>query len=398
MPTDRMTRIVILGGGFAGLYAARELERRLGRDESVEITLINRDNFFLFTPMLHEVASAELDLTHIVNPIRKLLRRTSFFHGEVLGIDVAKQLVAVEHGDRPGHPHDLPYDHLVLALGSVTNTYGLSGVAEHALTMATLGDALRLRNRMIDNLEEADFECCKSQRERLLSFVVAGGGFAGVETMGAINDFVRNALRYYRNLEPGDVRMVLVHSGDPVLPELGPSLGRYAQEKLAERGVELRLGRKLKSASGEGVLLDDGSFVPAGTVIWTAGRSAHPLMAAIPGEREGGKLCTDEFLRVKGTENLWALGDGARIPSRPGGPPCPPTAQHASRQGKVLAQNLVAAIRGQRMKPFRFRTLGLLASLGHRTGVAQIFGLRFSGFFAWWLWRTIYLSKLPRFE
>src|SRR6266853_2814365 len=231
-------RILILGGGFAGLTVAMELEKKLGRDPSIEITLINRNNFFLFTPMLHEVATSDLDLTTIVNPARKMLRRVRFLAGEVEQVDIGQQRVAVSHGF-DHHHHTLGYDYLVLGLGSVTNLYGIPGLREYALTMKTLGDAMRLRNHLIAHLEEAESDCCKV-KEPLLTFVVAGGGFAGVETVAGINDFVRGALRSYPNLTEDMLRIVLVHSGPVILPELDEQLGSYTRRKLAERMVEVR--------------------------------------------------------------------------------------------------------------------------------------------------------------
>src|SRR3989475_1400371 len=263
-------RILILGGGFGGMYAALHLEKTLAHDPTVDITIVNRDNFFLFTPMLHEIAASDLDLTHIVNPVRKLLRKVDFFEGDVAAIDLDKKTVTVSHGF-DHHTHDLPYDYLVIALGSITNFFGLPGLEERALTMKSLGDAIVLRNRMIALLEEADTECCAGVRERLLTFVVAGGGFAGVETAAAVNDFVREALRFYPNLAPPMIRTVLVHPEDVILPELSPSLGRYAERKLAARGMEVRARTKVTAVSDATVTLSDGTTLPASTVIWTAG-------------------------------------------------------------------------------------------------------------------------------
>jgi len=222
------TKILILGGGFGGLYTALELEKQFG-DPNIEITLVNRENFFLFTPMLHEVAASDLDITTIVNPIRKLLKRTNFFDGEVTSIDLNNKGVTVSHGIDASHAHELPYDHLVLALGSVTNFYGIPGLEERALTMKSLADAVCLRNRLIEHLEEADFECSTIPPEQLLTFVVAGGGFAGVETIAAVNDFLRDALKFYPHLTEAMLRIVLVEHGSMILPELGPELGKYAQ-------------------------------------------------------------------------------------------------------------------------------------------------------------------------
>jgi NADH dehydrogenase len=238
MTTNGKTRILILGGGFAGLHTAMRLDDVLARHPNLEVTLVNRDNFFLFTPMLHEVAASDLDLTNIVNPVRRLLRRVNFFAGEVEALDLQAKKVRVSHGS-DCHCHQLTYDHLVIGLGSITNFFGIPGLADRALTMKSLGDAIHVRNRLISLLEEADTECCSEVRGPLLTFVVAGGGFAGVETIAAINDFVRNALRCYHNLREEMLRIVLVHPGPYILPELGEQLGRYAQSELAKRKVEI---------------------------------------------------------------------------------------------------------------------------------------------------------------
>ena len=391
-------RVLILGGGFGGVYAALYLDKTLARDADVEVTLVNRENFFLFTPMLHEVAASDLDLTNIVSPVRQLLRRVKFFAGDVLDVDLDRQQVTLVHGT-DGHSHDVTYDFLVLALGSQTNFYNLPGLEEHALTMKTLGDAVHLRNRVIAALEEADTECAAAVREPLMTFVVAGGGFAGVETIGAVNDFVREALRYYPNIKPDQVRMVLVHSGPVILPELGEELGRYAQRKLASQGVEVRTGARVAEASDEGVVLSDGTRIATRTIVWTAGTAPHMLCSTLPCPKQGGRLKVNEFLEVEGYENVWALGDCAAVPdTRNPGKFHPPTAQHALRQGNVVATNVAAAVHGGAKRSFDFKTLGQLAAIGRRTGVAKVFGLKFSGFAAWFLWRTIYLSKLPRVE
>jgi len=395
--SQRSVRILILGGGFGGIYAALELEKHLARRDDVEVTLVTRDNFFLFTPMLHEVAASDLDMTHIVNPVRKMLRHVNFFDGDVEHLDLERRVVVVAHGS-DHHTHELPYDHLVIALGAVTNFFGLTGLEERALTMKSLGDAIVLRNRLIALLEEADTECCAAFRTRLLTFVVAGGGFAGVETIAGINDFVREALRFYPRLSDDMIRMILVHPGAVILPELSESLGRYAQRKLAERGVEVRAETKVTRVGVADVALSDGTTVEAGTIIWTAGTTPNPLLATLPCLKERGRIRVTEHLEVAGWPGVWALGDCALVPDPRTGTFHPPTAQHAIREGRCVARNIVAELRGGAKRPFSFRTIGQLASLGRRTGVAQILGVNFSGFVAWWLWRTIYLSKLPRFE
>jgi NADH:ubiquinone reductase (H+-translocating) len=397
MDTKGPTRIVVLGGGFAGLSAVAELERLESRAQPLEITLVNRDNFSLFTPMLHEVAASDLDLTHIVNPIRKLTRRAALLVGEIERIELERRTVLVSHGES-AHGHEVEYDQLVLALGGTTNFYGVPGVAERALTMKTLGDAIRLRNRLIAHLEQADAECFCDFRESLLTFVVAGAGFAGVETAAAVNDFAHGALKYYPNLKPADIRIVLVHAGHVVLPELAEGLGRYAQAKLGARGVEIVLRTTVTSYDGDVVQLSDGRSVPARTLVWTAGSAAHPLVSRLPCPSSGGRIVADEYFRVADWPGVWAVGDCAAIRDPATDRPYPPTAQHAVRQGRLLARNLVAALRGESLKPFRFATLGQLAAIGRRTGVANVFGFNFSGFAAWFLWRSIYLGKLPRLE
>ena len=390
-------RILILGSGFGGLYTALHLEKKLARNPDIEITLVNRENFFLFTPMLHEVAASDLDFTHIVNPVRKLLRRVQFFHGDIKSIDLKQKRVMVAHSD-DNHVHELSYDYLVLGLGSVTNFYNLPGLAENALTMKSLSDAIRLRNHLIKNLEEADFECCGTQRGRLLTVVVAGAGFAGVETIAAVNDFIRQAIGFYPRLSEAELRIVLIEATGAILPELGPKLGVYARKKLAERGVEFLMNTAVKSVLKGKVALSDGTVIETNMLVWTAGASPNPLLGMVECEKERGRLITNEFLEVNGCLGVWALGDCAAVPDPATGKPCPPTAQHALRQGKVAAHNILAAIRGGARKRFDFKTIGALASIGRRTGVARIMGVNFSGFIAWWMWRTIYLSKLPRFE
>lgn len=389
--------IVILGGGFGGLQCALELEKSLARPGLAQVTLVNRDNFSLFTPMLHEVAASDLDLTHIVNPIRKLLKHVRFFNGEIEDIDTARRVVRVSHGERH-HDHELPYDHLVVALGSVTNYAGIPSIETHALAMKSLGDAALLRNRLIATLEQAEVERSANTRHRLLTVVVAGGGFAGVETIAGVNDFLRHAVRWYPSIRESELRLVLVHSGALILPELGPELGAYAQRKLAQRGVEIVTQARVQSFEDGVVVLNDGARVTTDTLVWTAGTSPNPLLAGLPGLDARGRLTVDHCLRVPGTPGLWALGDAASVPDGDSGRACPPTAQHALRQGKQLARNLCATIAGRPVQPFRFRSPGALAAIGRRTGVARLFGINFSGFVAWWMWRTVYLAKLPRFE
>src|SRR6478752_10393022 len=281
-------RVVILGGGFGGMYAALEFERALEQGADLDVTLVNRDNFFLFTPMLHEVAASDLDITNIVSPIRRLLRRVTFFHGDIETIDLAHKRVGLSHGHET-HCHSLPYDHLVLALGSTTNFFNIPGLADRSLTMKSLDDAIVLRNHLIANLEEADFECGASLRAPLLNYVVAGGGFAGVETIAAMNDFLREALRYFPHLREDMLRIILVSSGKVILPELGEQLGTYAQRKLAEQKVEIHSNCKVTAVTDHDVTLSDGTTVTTNTLVWTAGTSPNFLLGTLPCTKERGR-------------------------------------------------------------------------------------------------------------
>jgi NADH:ubiquinone reductase (H+-translocating) len=393
---SRRRRVLILGGGFGGVYAARRLGQTLGKRQDVEVVLISRENYLLFTPMLHEVAAGDLYPPDIVEPLRKRLRGIRFIEGEVIDIDLPARVVRYATG-ASRRQQEMDYDFLLLALGSETNYFGMTQVATHAATLKTLGDAALLRNRMVALLEDAATQTDDAARRRLMTFVVAGGGFAGVETVGAMNDFLRDTLRHYPELDPSILRVALVHSGDVVLPELGPRLGRYAQEKLTGRGVELRLGARVTGYEDWVVNLSAGEPIATNTLVWTAGVMPAPTMASLPVEKIKGRLKVNEYLELAGHDGaVWAVGDSAAVPDGRGGLH-PPTAQHGMREGLVAAKNIEAAVNGTARKPFRFTTLGQLASIGHHAGVAQILGMRFSGFAAWWLWRSVYLAKLPGF-
>ena len=403
-PRPGAKEILILGGGFGGVYAAMELEKLLAYElehGDIHVTLVCRDNFFLFTPMLHEVAASDLDASHIVSPLHKLLKRVDFFCGDIDEIDLPHRSVRVSHhlpGGEERHSHDLPYDHLILALGSVASFHGTPGASERALTMRTLGDAVALRNRLIESLEVADSECFAAMRTPLLSFVIAGGGFSGVETAGAVNNFLRDAIKCYPHLTTRNLRVTVVHSGKHVLPELGEKLGQYATKKLREHGVTVLLEARVSSADAHSVTLEDGTVLPAQTLIWTVGNAINPLLGELPCAATKGRVCVNENLEVPEWPGVWVLGDAAYAIDPNTNEPYPATAQHALRQGKVVAQNIVASLRGDKKKPFRFKTLGQLATIGRRSGVASVMGVQFSGFPAWFMWRTIYLMKLPRFE
>jgi NADH dehydrogenase len=393
----KTTRIIIAGGGFAGLYAAMHFDKRLARREDMEVTLISRENFILFTPMLHEVAAGDLYPGDIVNPLRRILRHVKFIDADVQAVDLNARCVHCKAtvADRE---LEFEFDHLVLTLGSETNFFNMDGVRDWSVTMKSLSDAALLRNRMVALLEEATVQSDDAARRQLLTFVTAGGGFSGTETTGAVNDFVRETLRYYPQLREELIRVVMIHPGNFILPELGEELGRYAELKLRDRKVEVIKGAHVKSYDGSVVALDNGTSIPAETLIWTAGVKPSPVIASLPCQKEHGRLLVNENMTVPGVIGLWAAGDCAAIPDVKAGTGkfYPPTAQHGIREGVMVAKNIEAAIFGQPLKPFRFQMLGMLASIGHRKGVAMMFGIKFSGFIAWCFWRSVYLMKLPR--
>ena len=389
------TKIVIAGGGFGGLYAAKYFDKTLARRDDIEVTLISRENFILFTPMLHEIAAGDLSPDDIVNPLRRILHHVKFVEAGVKDVDLNARKIRCIHGIGDA-VLELEYDHLLLALGSETNFFDNQGIREWAVTMKNVMDAALLRNRMVALLEEAALEKDETARRALLTFVTAGGGFAGAETTGAVNDFLRETARFYPALREDMVRVVVVHAGSYLLPELGEELGRYAERKLIERKVEVIKGARVASYDGSVVKLNDDRSIPAATLIWTAGMKPSPVIASLPVAKEKGRVRVNENLAVPGATGLWAVGDCAAVPDPNTGQFYPPTAQHGLREGVVAAKNIERTILGQPLEPFRFKTLGLLAAIGHRTGVAMVFGMKFSGFIAWWLWRSVYLLKLPR--
>jgi NADH dehydrogenase len=390
----KTTRIVIAGGGFAGFYAAMYFDKRLARRADVEVTLISRENFILFTPLLHEVAAGDLYPGDIVNPLRRILRHVKFIDADVQAIDLnARRIRCIASvADRE---LEFEFDHLLLTLGSETNFFNMDGVRDWSVTMKSLTDAALLRNRMVALLEEASLESDEAARRQLLTFVTAGGGFSGTETTGAVNDFVRETMRYYPQLREESIRVVVVHPGNFILPELGEELGRYAEHKLRERKVEVIKGPRVANYDGVVVTLSDGTSIPAATLIWTAGVKPSPVIAQLPCEKERGRLLVSEYLAVTGVPGLWAAGDCAAVPILDTENFHPPTAQHGLREGVTVAKNIEAMILDRSLKPFRFKMLGQLASIGHHTGVAMVFGIKFSGFIAWWFWRSVYLMKLP---
>jgi NADH dehydrogenase len=410
-PRVMTEQIVILGGGFAGMATAERLEQLFGASQKVSLSLVSDTNALLFTPMLAEVAGSSLEPAHISSPLRTGLRRTQVVRGRAVGIDMEKRCVLLEMNGRSrgtstlsGVTEELHFDHLVLALGSVTNyPNGTQNVKELALDFKSLADAMRIRNRVIDMFERADRESDPGRRQEMLTFVIAGGGFAGVELAGALNDFARGILADYLNLRAGDVCVTLVHSRDRILPELSERLGRYALERLTARGVTFKLNERLADASACAVTLESGEQIKTQTLVWTAGSVPNPLLGLLPVNRDKrGAVIVDDTLAVPGHQGLWALGDCAACIEGTTGKPCPPTAQFALHEARALAHNIHACFNGKELKPFRFRSRGTLCVIGHHTACAELTvpflrekSVQFSGLFAWLMWRGIYLSKLP---
>jgi NADH:ubiquinone reductase (H+-translocating) len=391
-------RIVILGGGFAGITTAKALERAYAFDPDVELTLISDTNALLFTPMLAEVAGSSLEPTHISSPTRTALHRTTFFRARVTGMDFERRVVTA-------NDKTFPYDHLVLALGSVTQYLGLENVQQHSFGLKTLLDAITIRSHVIEMLERAD-RCDDSKaRKSLLTFVVAGGGFAGVELAGALNDFARGIAVDYPRLSNEEITVLLVHSGARVLPELTASLGQYAFERMQARGIAFKLNSRVTDATATSVSLNNGEEIETSTLVWTAGSAPNPLLRELdlPCDKRGA-VTVDETLAVKLHANVWALGDCAAIPNSETGTLCPPTAQFAIQEARLVASNIRAAIGGKQLKKLHYRSSGALCVVGYQTACAELTlplraeAIRFSGFFAWLLWRGIYLSKLPGAE
>jgi NADH:ubiquinone reductase (H+-translocating) len=401
LSVERTTDVLVLGGGFAGARCAQRLERLLPKDR--RITLVSSENYFVFQPLLPEVVGASLAPAHVISPLRHLLRRTEVVRGEVAAItlangDAAKSTAGTVLVAAEGIDERITFtaEHLVLALGSVVDTGRMPGMAEHSLRMKNVADALAVRHHIITRLERAVLEPDPAERAALLTFVVVGGGFSGVETAAEINDLVRGAMKFFPALVAETKRVLCVHAREHILPELPQKLGEHALKVLQKRGVEFLLETRTRAASREGVYLEGGTLIQARTIVCTIGNAPHPVLKDLAAAIEG-RLPTDEFLRLEGHQRIWALGDCARNPDGHGGI-SPPTAQFASRIGDTAAKNIAAAFAGGALQKFKHKNQGQLATLGHRNAVAAIGRFKITGFFAWWLWRTIYLMKLPRLD
>jgi NADH dehydrogenase len=391
-------RVLILGGGFAGVETALHLERLTRRRDDVEIWLVSRENFTVFTPLLPEVCSGQLEARHCVTALRAQLRRPSSWAvtATVEAIDLDGKVVTVTGGD--GDLHRLHYDSLIVALGGETATFGIEGIREYAVGMKTLADAFALRNRIIEMLERADLENDAEERQAQLTFVVGGAGFSGVETAGEIEDFVRRVRRrFYRKIREDELRFHIVELKDRVLPEMPVDMAEYAARKLRQRGYEIHLGTPMKAVREDGVEVGDGQFIRSRTVVWTGGVQPAPVLRESGLEVDRAGRVVVQPTMATSQAQVWAIGDCALIPRVDGEGVYAPTAQNAVREAKRLARNVLAEIdrRPERVEPFQYRTIGTLASIGHHTGVGVVFGIKVRGWIAWFMWRGYYWSRVP---
>jgi NADH dehydrogenase len=386
-------QILILGGGFAGVLAARRLERLCKNRSDVQITLISRENFLLMTPLMFEACTGTLELRHCSVSIRSFLKRTRYIEGIVDSIDVDRRIVHAAWG--PGTKHEVPYDQLVLALGAVTNTRQIPG-SDNAMPFKSLADVIVLRNHVIECLERADVETDPGKHKRLLTLAVIGGGFVGSEAFGELSSFMDEIVRYYPRVSRDEMQLYLIHAMDRIMPEVPPALSEYAVKVLTRRiGVQILTSSPVQSIEPGRVHLKD-RVIEAETILLSAGILPSPVVANLPLPKDKhGHVIVDGTMRCKDRPEIWALGDCASIPDAQG-KPYPKLAQFAMRQAKTLADNIVAVLEGRPPTPFEFKMLGLMAALGHYKGLGTVMGIRIRGFFAWWVRRTYYLSVMPR--
>jgi NADH dehydrogenase len=389
--------VLILGGGYGGLYTARKLERILP-PHSANVTIVNDVNFMLYTPLLPGAAAGTLEPRHVVVPLREELRSTNLYLGHVTGADPAKREVSVR--DPEGREDTLHYDQLVVALGSISRTLPIPGLAEHALGFKTLAEAIMLRNRLIASFEQAESIDDDEARRALLTFVVVGAGYAGLEGIAELQDLAADIIDLYPRARLQGMRFVLVEARERVMMEISPDLAETATAELRRRGIEVMTSTTIERVSAGSVELSTGEVVPTRTVVWTAGVKPHPVVGRLGLPLDGGgRLKTDRYCQVEGFADVWAIGDAAAIPdpARPG-QPSPPTAQHALRQARVVARNVAGALGaggGARKKAFRYKTLGVFVDMGRHQAVAETLGIRWRGFPAWFLARTYHLAMMP---
>ncbi|HEX5712462.1 MAG TPA: NAD(P)/FAD-dependent oxidoreductase [Solirubrobacterales bacterium] len=384
--------VVIAGGGFGGAAAARELEKVMPR-QSARLVLVNETNFMLYTPFLPEAAAGTLEPRHVVTPLRDILKRTYLRLGSIVGHDPAAKTVQLRA--KYGEVETLPYDQLLLALGSVSRTLPVPGLAEHAIGFKGLADAIWLRNHVVEALEEANATEDVARRDELLTFVFVGGGYAGLEALAELQDFAADAIESYPRARLHGMRWVLVEASDRVLPEIDIELADYALRELRGRGIDIRLETTLEQVGPDFARLSSGETLPTQTVVWTAGVAPQPILKELnlPLD-ERGRVPVDDHLRVPGLDGVWAIGDAAAAPDPRGGQ-CPPTAQHAVRQGPVAARNIAAELGIGTARPFEYRSEASFVNLGRYKAVGRIGDRTFRGFPAWWLARTYHLSQIP---
>lgn len=392
------SKILILGGGFAGLFAAREIKRRLGPSAKVE--LISERNYFVFQPLLPEVAGGSIAPLHAVSPLRVLLPDVFVREALVQSVDFENQVVTVFQGVQR-RPTEVSYDQLVVAMGQVSDFSRMPGLTEHALPMKTLDDARRVRAHVIERLEHAEITSLPEVKREALTFCVVGAGFSGIETVGEIKDMIDATLKYYPNIRPEEVRVMVVEFADHVLGEMPKKLSDYAQKQLEKRGIEFKLQKGVASATGTRLILSDGEEIETRTIVATIGNAPSPVVTAMNLPKAQGRLDVERSLRVKGQRNVWSLGDCALIPMKDEAKDradfAPPTAQFAVREARAIAANIETVLKGGEPKPFAYKSQGAMASLGARRGVAEVWGFQLKGFVAWLLWRAYYLMFLPGF-
>jgi NADH dehydrogenase len=389
-------RILVLGGGFVGMYTALGLEKRLSRAQ-VDITLVNPESYMAYQPFLPEAASGNIEPRHVVVPLRTVLKRTNLVTGTVTAVDHNRRIATIEPLE--GRSYDIPYDVIVVALGSVSRVLPIPGLVDAAVGFKTVEEAIYLRNHILECMDAAESTDDEIVRRRVLTFVFVGGGYAGVEALAELEDLARDASRKYSRVDRADMRWVLIEAAPMILPEMAPDMGPYATRILRERGIEVLFATTLESASGGRMLLSNGDEFDADTLVWTAGVRPHPLVAelGLPID-ERGRVVTDRYLRVVGVDAAWAAGDCAAVPDVTTGGTNPPTAQHALRQARRIAGNIAAALKGQPLAEFRYKNMGGIASLGRYKGVARVLTIRFKGFPAWWLHRNYHVLMIPTFN
>ncbi|HYI14795.1 MAG TPA: NAD(P)/FAD-dependent oxidoreductase [Thermomicrobiales bacterium] len=393
-------RILILGGGFAGVYTARALQHEL-RGTDAKVAIVNRENFHVFYPMLPEIISGAIDTEQVLNPIRRVAPQARLYVGDVTGIDLANQRVEIRHGlyQHRQTPRTLYYDHVVLALGGVPSVSRIPGLAEYAFDVQRLSNAFALRNHVIDTLEQAAIERDPAARERLLTYVVIGGGPTGVEIAAEINSLVDEAVQFYAGIERSDLRVIIVEYAPRILGPMPENLAAFAAQALEERGIELLVNTGVERIERHLVVLNNGESIHAETVVGSVGVDINPLIRDLDAPHdERGRLVAHDTLRVGDYPNVWAVGDNARVMDPTTGKPYPQTGQHAVRQAKRVAGNIAAAIKGEPLKPMNYKTRGKMVALGRRNAIAEVFGKHFSGFPAWFIWRSYYLTQMPLFD